>query len=241
MDLPTKVWLANEIRIWGTAVTALFGVITFLAMWNHCRWQTEFATQKEDAAKIVQQESNQKIAAAQTDAAKANERAAELTNEAAQARLETEKLKRQLAWRLSEAQFDTIVRGLIGLNLKDSLSGIANDPKSMLFANDIQRAMRAAGFPTDVQSSVLFATCTPLFQRRGGSACPCPEIDACGPNCSSRCSTTARDAGAVHRTRQCGRGTPCGSNRSGAPHSHSARVSVEISDGREYPEIEDGG
>jgi hypothetical protein len=70
---------------------------------------------------------------------------------------------------------------------------------------------------------------------------PCPGIDACGPHYSNRCSTTAHDVGAALRTPWRCQGTPGGSIQSDAPRSHSARVSVEMSDDRECREIEGGG
>lgn len=81
MDLPTKVWLANEIRIWGLLATAFVGVISFAANWTHSRWQAELAAQKEQVAKDLQRQSNERIAEAQARAAEANARALEATVE----------------------------------------------------------------------------------------------------------------------------------------------------------------
>jgi hypothetical protein len=93
LDLPTKVWLANEIRIWGIAVTGIVGVISFAATWTHSRWQAELATQKEEAAVRLQRESDERIANATAEAAKANARTAE-------AQLQLEQIKRQVGPRI---------------------------------------------------------------------------------------------------------------------------------------------
>lgn len=89
----------------------------------------------------------------------ATERIAVLNNETAQARLETERLKRQIAGRrLTETQFQTIVDNLTGLNLELILSAIATDPESMLFATDIQRALAAAGIKHHMQPQIPFSS-----------------------------------------------------------------------------------
>src|SRR5829696_6575899 len=83
--------------------------------------------------------------------------------------------------------------------------------------------------------------CVLLIERHVGPVCPWPGTDVCEPHCSNQCSTTAQDAGAAPRTRPHGQGTPGGSSRSTAPHSHSARVSVAISGDHECRESEGGG
>jgi hypothetical protein len=77
MDLATKVWLANEVRIWGLAATAIIGVISFAAALTHSRWQADLAAQNERIALDKQRESNEKIAFALNDAAQATAKAAD--------------------------------------------------------------------------------------------------------------------------------------------------------------------
>jgi len=107
---------------------------------------------KADAARA-----NENFVKAKQSIATANERAAKLENEAEQARLETERLKRQFAWRrLNETQFHALATGfseIIGLNLV--LSAVGSDPESMLFATDIKRAMAAAGINLEIRGSVF--------------------------------------------------------------------------------------
>lgn len=74
MDLPTKIWLANEIRVWGLAVSAILAIVSFGATWAQTRWTTEYAALKDEAAKIAKQESDERIAEANARAAEANER-----------------------------------------------------------------------------------------------------------------------------------------------------------------------
>lgn len=80
-DLPTKVWLANEIRVWGVFVTAFVGLVSFAANWTHSRWQAELSAQKEQAASELQRKSDEHIAEAQEKAATANLEAALLKTE----------------------------------------------------------------------------------------------------------------------------------------------------------------
>jgi hypothetical protein len=76
-DLPTKVWLANEVRIWGLAVAAILGIISFAATLAQSRWQAELASQNEEVARILQRQSDERIASAIAEAASANARALE--------------------------------------------------------------------------------------------------------------------------------------------------------------------
>jgi len=86
MDLATKVWFANEVRIWGLAITAIVGIISFAATWTHSRWQAELASQKEVVAAQIQRASDERIATAANEAAQANARAAEANLELARYR-----------------------------------------------------------------------------------------------------------------------------------------------------------
>jgi hypothetical protein len=128
---------------------------------------------KEKELKRELSKANEAVEKAKTDAASANERAADanqkaaalnnraaiLEKEAAQARLETETLKKQFAWRrLGGQQLRIIVSGLskIKVNNPVVLSAIASDPESMTFAADIQRAMSEGGFRVEIRPSVVF-------------------------------------------------------------------------------------
>jgi hypothetical protein len=77
MDLTTKVWLANEVRVWGLAAAAIIGIISFAAAWTHTRLQAELSAENERIAQDKQRESNEKIALALNDAAQANAKAAD--------------------------------------------------------------------------------------------------------------------------------------------------------------------
>jgi hypothetical protein len=76
VDLPTKVWWATEIRIWGLAAAALLAVISFAATWAQTRWQTELSAQKEGLAKRDRLMAEERIATAQAIAAHAGEQVA---------------------------------------------------------------------------------------------------------------------------------------------------------------------
>lgn len=86
------------------------------------------------------------------------ERIAELNHETAQARLETERLRQQIAARrLSEDQINKIAGGLVGLAIPLRLGAMANDPESMQLAIDIRRALLAAEIKVPLISSQLMA------------------------------------------------------------------------------------
>ncbi len=72
-----------------------------------------------------------------------------------------------------------------------------------------------------------------LRPRGAGSARPSPAIGVFEHCCSNPCKTVANAAGAARRTQRHDRDIPDGSNRSGAPHSRSARAIAVMSDDRE--------
>jgi len=72
--------------------------------------------------------------------------AARLTREAEEARLETERLKEQVAWRrLSPDQQKAIVDDLSGKTLAIHFDYSQNDPEAMQFSEDFLKAIRDAG------------------------------------------------------------------------------------------------
>jgi len=126
MDLPTKVWLANEIRIWGLAAAAIVAAISFAAGWKHTRWQAELTAANEKVAQDKQRDSNEKISqlnrdtvrlsaeadASRAEIAKANEGAAKASAEALKAKLDLEKFRAPRV--LTSEQQAIIVRELKG-------------------------------------------------------------------------------------------------------------------------------
>ena len=153
LDLAKAIYnTANVILILG-AVLVAGGTIT--AIWTsgiRDRFADERISQNEaETFRAVAD-----AASANEEAARANERAALLENEAEQARLETERLRQQMAWRrLSEGQIRTIADGIAELTMPLELSAIGNDQESVLFASDIRRALLAAGIETPVNSAFI--------------------------------------------------------------------------------------
>lgn len=141
MDLPTKVWLANEIRIWGLAATATIGVISFVATWAHSRWSAELSAQREEAAIIAKRESDERIA-------EANARAAEANQKAEAERLERLKIEARLADRSLNAeqttQFVEAMTAFEGQEYKITTFWDLREPLAL--ANMIYRALTASGW-----------------------------------------------------------------------------------------------
>jgi septum formation topological specificity factor MinE len=95
--------------------------------------------------------SNAKLEDANVNAAQANERAASLEKDAAEARLETQRLKAQIAWRrLSKQQSDILVATLKNKPMKVCLEWVDNDPESVQFSDDIYKALETAGIELSV-------------------------------------------------------------------------------------------
>jgi hypothetical protein len=113
---------------------------------------------KEKKLKQELAATNERAAEANQKAAELNIRAASLEKEAAAARLETERLKAQFAWRrLNEKQVTIIAAGLSKVDLKEvSLSAITSDPESMTFANDIKLALTKGGIKVTFSPSLIF-------------------------------------------------------------------------------------
>jgi hypothetical protein len=159
LPLETKVWLASEIRIWTLLAAAVLAGISLWATSRQTRWQTELTNQKDEAARIRDKKAQERIAHAEAIAATANENAALLQKEAAQAKLELEKIRGQIVARtLSDEQAAIISDNLKGLPFKITLSALTNDPEAMQFAGQIQKAMAAAGFNVEVQSTIVFSS-----------------------------------------------------------------------------------
>ena len=82
-------------------------------------------------------------------AAALEKEAARLTKEAEEAKLETERLKAQVAWRhLSPDQGKTIIDDLSGKTFAIHFDYSQNDPEAMQFSEDLLKTIREAGIVT---------------------------------------------------------------------------------------------
>jgi len=152
-DIPIS--LANKIYVYSNVILVLGAVMALLGTIGII-WSGGIRERYSDE-RISDNEVKTALAVENSEYAK--ERAAQLEKEAAQARLETETLKRQFAWRrLNEQQFKIISAGLSKMKTKKQvvLSAIASDPESMTFASDIQHAMNNGGFKVTIRPSVIF-------------------------------------------------------------------------------------
>jgi phytoene dehydrogenase-like protein len=83
---------------------------------------------------------------AKADVAKANETTAVLQREAEQARLQTERLKKELGWReISADQENALAEALRGKSMRIILHWGAGDPEGSNFAHRLAAALNAAG------------------------------------------------------------------------------------------------
>jgi hypothetical protein len=139
MDLPNKIWLANEIRVWGLAATATIGIISFIATWTHTRWTAEYAAVKDEAAKIAKQESDERIA-------EANARAAEANLKAETERVERLKIEARLADRtLTQEDLDLIQGKLSAYRDQEyQITTFWESREPLNFANQIHRVLAAS-------------------------------------------------------------------------------------------------
>ena len=151
LDLANAIYnTANVVLVLGVILIA-GGTIT--AFWTG-GIRDRFADERMSQNKVESLRAVADAASANEEAARANERAALLENEAEQARLETERLRQQMAWRrLSEDQIKKIASGLAGAAISLRMEQIANDPESILFASDIRHALLAAGIKISVTTT----------------------------------------------------------------------------------------
>ncbi|WP_156899527.1 hypothetical protein [Pleomorphomonas koreensis] len=86
------------------------------------------------------------LSAADERASMANEAAARLAKEAEEARLETERIKKELAWRtVLQSQGDFIVERLKGLNAQVWFQVVTSDAETRAFASVLGGVLQAAG------------------------------------------------------------------------------------------------
>src|SRR5262249_5020482 len=106
LDIPPETWLswANATRIWGLAIAAIAGVVSLIASIAQNNFQTIVSAKKDEALRVFQAESQERIAAANTQAAEANARAAEANEKAEQERLGRLKIEEKIAPRWLSTQ-----------------------------------------------------------------------------------------------------------------------------------------
>jgi len=144
MDLPTKVYLATEVRIWTLAVAALLAAVSFGSTWAQTRWQAELSVQKEIASKERERESNERIANAQKDAALAKEKTATLEVQAEQLRKDNATLTERLAWRtLPTPQKETVENAQFPAN--SMLVITLGEMEAATFGEQIVAALTSSG------------------------------------------------------------------------------------------------
>jgi hypothetical protein len=159
MDIATKVWWANEVRVWGLLATAIIGTISWAAAWTHSRWQSELSAENARIAQDKERASNEKIAGllarsddaraklaiAEEGIAKANESAAQANARAAEAQLALEKLKAPRL--LSDEQMSRVVEKLMRFHgTKFDAAVIPGDPEAIIFLSHITAALERAGW-----------------------------------------------------------------------------------------------
>ena len=178
MDLPSKVWWANEIRVWGTLATAAIGAVSFAATWAHSRWQADLNAVKEEIAAKERVESDERIAQAKARGDEAHAQAEGASAQAATARLEQEKIRAEnlqlsislererserlklegkLASRkLTSEQRDAIIKALI-LDRGPIIITTLGDQEAAQYGSDILSALIDAEVPLTRNSIGMMA------------------------------------------------------------------------------------
>lgn len=134
--------VSNGALFFGATVVALatLGVIATGAAKEH------FADERISANEAETARADEAAALAKENAASANERAATLEKDAAAARLETERIKKQFAWRdVTPDQSAKIVGALYGAHMQITVSWPAGDAESSEFARRLATTFMKAG------------------------------------------------------------------------------------------------
>jgi hypothetical protein len=132
---------------WATIAAAVFGgtgiAAAFVSAW--VGYQITDATQKEADRQI--REARTETDRANVEIAQANERTAQLATEAAQARLEQERLKQVVSWRIFSLETIALLGDslLAPTRVPIVLAYAAGDPESLYLAIQISSAFQRAG------------------------------------------------------------------------------------------------
>lgn len=117
------------------------------------------ANSRAEEAKAISLEASAKIAEAHREAANANERAASLERDATQARLETERLKSQLAWRILPQNVANELGKILSVHVGQvNIKYVANDTEAQYFAIQLANIFGKSGWQVGMMSEALAGT-----------------------------------------------------------------------------------
>lgn len=155
IDLPTKVWWSTEIRIWGLAAAAVLGIVSFAATWAQTRWQAELSQQKDETSKRERLQAEERIAAAQADAARASEQAALAAERTAEMRAKNLALEAALSPRWMEQNLSALALHNFAGTMYDVASPNDFEPKRT--ASQIKFMLKQAGWTrTPLPDPIIF-------------------------------------------------------------------------------------
>lgn len=152
----------------GIIIAAVLGVIsTTLAIWT--------GNVKEDFLKRDLADANTRAEEGKAEASRASEEAAKLTKEAEEARLETERLKKQLAWRdVTSKQAEALRMALQKTPIEVTVFWIAGDAEGSAFARRLAEVLLSAGSKISA-----FAPMGMLGQEKHGLSISGSEREEC--------------------------------------------------------------
>ena len=157
----------NTAMIWAlvfVAIAAITVVVTTRVVINRAKQlsdvQDELIRAKDGQLTLDLKEKDGQIAEAKAgvavateNAAKANERAASLERDAAQAKLETERLKSQLAWRSLPQNLENLFSNALSNHAgKVNIQHVANDTEAQYFAIQLANIFGRAGWEVGLSS-----------------------------------------------------------------------------------------
>jgi hypothetical protein len=145
--------------VFSLAVAAFAAAAVVVSTWIVVKLQRESVREADVKLSAAAGEA----ANANKKAAEANERAAKLENETAAARLETLRVKQQMAWRqVSVEQAKILANELRGKQIEVWLTFVGNDPESTVFREELNQALTAAGVKTIYFSGYAMAVGTSI-------------------------------------------------------------------------------
>jgi hypothetical protein len=163
----------QSVFFWSTVTAGVFGGISVTAAFVSAMVgyqisdivqadadrRIEEAKSKGDEARAEASKANAEVARANEAIATENARASAMENDAAQARLEQERLKAQLAWRVLPPQIaNSLERQLSQKPGKINIEHVANDTEALYLAIQIANVFGKAGWQTGMALVTIAAT-----------------------------------------------------------------------------------
>ena len=148
----TATRLQDAANMFGIGALVIGVIAAALVFWMG-NVKEEYLRRELSETNARAEEAKAGVAIATENAAKANERAASLERDAAHAKLETERLKAQLAWRMLPQNLENSLKNTLSKHVgKINIQHVANDTEAQYFAIQLANIFGSAGWEVGLSS-----------------------------------------------------------------------------------------